>query len=116
MAIPHASSGQAVDVGPLGARLGQEVTVALFKAQDLEVMRLVLMAGKGLPPHRVPGEITIQCVEGALEVSADGQSHVLHAGQLLYLAGGVTHGVLALQDCSALVTVALRPQAASSSP
>ena len=116
MAIPHASSGQAVDVGPLGARLGQEKTLALFKAQDLEVMRLVLAAGKSLPPHRVPGEITIQCIEGALDVSVDGQSHVLHAGQLLYLAGGVTHGVLALQDCSALVTVALRQQALPDNP
>lgn len=110
MALPHAHSGEVVDVRPLGDRLAGEKTVALFKAEDLEVMRLVLAAGKSLPPHRVPGEITIQCIEGSLEVSAENRSHVLHAGQLLYLSGGVMHGVLALQDCSALVTVALRKQ------
>jgi len=33
---------------------------------------------------------------------------VLGAGQLLYLQGGVLHGVTALQDASALVTVVLR--------
>ena len=108
MAIPHLRPGQAVDVQPLGARLAQEKTVALFKADHLEVMRLVLLTGKSLPPHKVAGEITVQCIEGSIDVTAHGQSHVLHAGQLLYLAGGVTHGVTALQDSSALVTVALR--------
>jgi quercetin dioxygenase-like cupin family protein len=32
---------------------------------------------------------------------------VLRAGQLLYLRGNVMHGVHALEDTSALVTVAL---------
>jgi quercetin dioxygenase-like cupin family protein len=108
MAIPHAQPGQAVSVKPLGARLVQEKTVALFKSADLEVMRLVLLAGNSLPPHSVPGEITVQCIEGSIDITTEGRSHVLQAGQLLYLSGGVTHGVIALQDSSALVTVALR--------
>jgi quercetin dioxygenase-like cupin family protein len=108
MAIPHAAAGQAIDVRPLGPRLAGERTVALFKSQDLEVMRLVLQAGKALPPHKVAGEITVQCIEGAVDVTADGQSHVLRAGQLLYLAGDVLHGVTALEDSSALVTVVVR--------
>ena len=108
MAIPHAVPGQAVDVKPFGARLANEQTVALFKSEDLEVMRLVLRAGKSLPPHKVPGEITAQCIEGALDVTVDGENYVLRAGQLLYLMGAVLHGVTALEDSSALVTVALR--------
>jgi quercetin dioxygenase-like cupin family protein len=56
----------------------------------------------------VPGEITVQCIEGSIDITTEGRSHVLQAGQLLYLSGGVTHGVIALQDSSALVTVALR--------
>lgn len=108
MALPHARPGQVVDVQPFGARLTQEKTVALFKAADLEVMRLVLVAGSSLPPHRVPGEITVQCLEGSIDITVEGCSHVLQAGQLLYLSGGVLHGVTALLDSSALVTVALR--------
>ena len=108
MAIPHARPCQAVDVQPFGARLANERTVALFKSEDLEVMRLVLLSGKSLPPHKVQGEITIHCIEGAMDVTADGASHVLRAGQLLYLPGAVVHGVTALEDSSALVTVALR--------
>ena len=71
-------------------------------------MRLVLVAGKSLPPHKVPGEITVQCIEGSIDVTVDGKSHVLRAGQLLYLPGNVLHGVVALEDASALVTVALK--------
>jgi quercetin dioxygenase-like cupin family protein len=108
MAIPHAEPGQAIDVQPLGARLSGARTVALFKSEDLEVMRLVLHAGKSLPPHKVAGEITVQCVEGAIDVTAEGRSHVLRAGQLLYLSADIVHGVTALEDASALVTVALR--------
>jgi quercetin dioxygenase-like cupin family protein len=116
MAIPHARPGQAVEVQPLGTRLAQEKTVALFKSEDLEVMRVILLRSRSLPPHSVPGEITIQCIEGASDVTANGRSHVLQAGQLLYLAGGVTQGVTALQDSSALVTVALRKQDAARWP
>jgi quercetin dioxygenase-like cupin family protein len=108
MAIPHANPGEAIDVRPLGARLRSERTVALFKSEDLELMRLVLPAGKSLPPHKVSGEITVQCIEGRIDVTVEGRSHVLRAGQLLYLSGNVLHGVVALEDASALVTVAFR--------
>ena len=108
MAIPHAHSGESIDIRPLGAHLPDEQTVALFKSDDLEVIRLVLLAGKSLQPHRVPGEITIQCLEGKLDVTAEGKSHLLNAGQLLFLSGNVVHGVVALENASALVTIALR--------
>lgn len=108
MAIEHALPGQAIDVQPLGRNLSTERTTALFKSNDLEVMRLVLLAGKSLPPHKVPGEITIQCIEGALDVTAEGRNRILRAGNLLYLPGNVVHGVTALEDASALVTVALK--------
>ena len=107
MAIAHARSGEVVDVSPFGRRLADEKTSALFKANDLEVMRVVLRAGKSLPPHKVAGEITIQCIEGAVVVSEGNDQHTLRAGQLLYLRGGIVHGVTALEDSSALVTVAL---------
>ncbi len=112
MAIPHATAGQCIEVQSLGERLAGAKTVALFKAQDLEVMRLVLPSGKSLPPHQVAGEITIQCIEGVLDVAVDGRSSVLRAGQLLFLSGGALHGVKAIEDASALVTIALRKSAA----
>lgn len=108
MAIHHAMSGEAVDVRPLGARLGDAASVALFKSDDLEVIRLVLPRGKSLPVHRVDGEITVQCIEGRIELAADSRPIVLTAGQLVFLSGGVEHGVSATEDSSALLTIALR--------
>jgi len=102
MAIPHAQSGQVIDVRPLGPSLADERTVALFKTDDLEVMRLVLAAGKSLPPHKVAGEITIQCIEGRIDVTLNGESRILEAGQLIYLARDVVHGVVAIEDASQL--------------
>jgi quercetin dioxygenase-like cupin family protein len=107
MAIEHAQPGQPVDVRPLGARLANEKSHALFKSDQLEVMRLVLQTGKSLPPHKVAGEITIHCLEGRIDVGADAARHVLVAGQMLYLPGGVVHDVIALEDASALVTIVL---------
>lgn len=107
MAIPHAAPGQAIDIrpgadDPEGAR-----TVALFKSRDLEVMRLVLPAGKLLPPHKVAREITIQCISGALAVTTAAGRHELQAGQLLFLDREAVHDVQALEDAMALVTVVL---------
>ncbi len=108
MVIPHAISGEPVDVRPLGAQPAAAKSIALFKSEDLEVMRVVLLAGKAMPAHRLAGEITIQCIEGSLDVTVDGASHVLHAGHLLYLSGRAVHAVTAVEDSSALITVALK--------
>ncbi len=107
MAIDHARPGEAVDVRPLGEDVRGERSKALFKARDLEVVRLVLRKGEGLAPHKVPGDITIHCLEGALSVSADGREHPMRARQLMYLQGDCMHGLLATEDASALVTIAL---------
>lgn len=107
MAIPHAQPGQAVEVRPLGAALADATTHALFKSRGLEVIRLVLRAGESLPPHKVPGEITVHCLEGAIEIGVDGRRVALQAGQLTYLPGGAVHDVRATADASALVTIAL---------
>lgn len=108
MAIPHAASGQLIDVYPLVDKLTEARTVALFKTDELEVMRLIVPAGKTVPSHQVKGEITVQCLEGEFEFTAGGQTQLMTAGQLLYLAGGVAHGLTAVRDSSVLVTIVLR--------
>ncbi|MEO8389536.1 MAG: cupin domain-containing protein [Polaromonas sp.] len=108
MAIPHAASGQLIDVQPLAGKLLEARTVALFKSEELEVMRLIVPAGKSAPSHRVKGEITVQCLEGEVAFTAEGQTQRMKAGQLLWLAGGVEHGLTAVQDASLLVTLHLR--------
>lgn len=108
MAIHHASSGEIVDVRPLGAAVASTITSVLVKTAALEVIRLVVPAGKDVPEHKAPGEITVQCLEGAVDFTADGRTQRLAAGQLLYLAAGVAHALRGVSDASVLVTVLLR--------
>ena len=108
MALTHASSGQVINVRPLGSGLPDTKTTALFKSEDLSVLRFVLAAGQQLPAHQMPGEITIQCLEGCLEVTCEGTPKTLHAGEMLFLARQTVHAVKALQAASALVTIALK--------
>ena len=108
MALTHAAAATPIDVRPFGAQLGAQTTHALFKSAQLELVRVVLKTGERMAPHSVAGEITVQCVEGEIELSADDHSLRLAAGQLCYLAPRCVHGLLALSDASALVTIALR--------
>jgi|SRR5215469_12764461 len=108
MAIHHAAPAEVFDVGPLGAALENSKTKVLVKTDTLEMIRIVLPAGKQLPPHRVEGEITVQCLEGCMAFNAGGSEHELAAGQMLYLAGGETHALRGITDSSLLVTILLR--------
>ena len=107
MAIPHASPGDIIDIRPLGPEVRHAVTTTLIKSARLEVIRLVLPAAKEIPPHKVSGEITVQCLEGRVAFKALGQTQELEAGQMLYLAGEDEHSLQALEDASVLVTILL---------
>src|SRR5690606_25983286 len=108
MAIPHAQSGEVIDVRPLGPSLATARTTTLVKSATLEVLRLVVTAGKEIPVHEVAGEVLLQCLEGMVGIQVGGDTQVLEAGQLLYLAGHEPHAVRGIQDASLLVTILLR--------
>ena len=107
MALPHAQPGVPVDVLPYGTSLGSQVSTALFKSDTLEVIRLVLTAGKRLPEHEVPGELTMQCMEGRLAVIQGASRQTLSTGQLLFLPAQVRYEIEAELDSSALLTIVL---------
>lgn len=111
MALPHAASGQITRLEPLGERLTDAVSIALFKAAQLEVVRLVLPRGHTMRKHRVQGEITLQCLEGVLDLTVDGRTQRMQGGDLVYLAAGQPHALHAVQDASLLLTICLLPAA-----
>ena len=106
MSIQHANSGEIIEL-PLGAALCSSKTTTLAKTANLELIRLVLLAGKEIPTHKVAGEITVQCLEGRVSFTAGSQTQELVAGQLLYLAGGEPHAVKGIKDSLLLVTILL---------
>jgi quercetin dioxygenase-like cupin family protein len=107
MALDHAQPGQPIDIAPLGAALRKSVTHAILNTRSLELIRVVLRAGEGLPRHAVRGDSTLLCIEGAAQVSADGMVCQLRANQFVLLPPGAEHAVLALEDTSLLLTIQL---------
>ena len=56
----------------------------------------------------MPETCTVQCIEGSLDITTEGGQHARPGRSFLYLEGDVLHGVTALEDTSALVTVVLK--------
>lgn len=108
MAIPHAASGELIEVLSPGEDLRQAKSSTLVRADHLEVFRLVLAAGKMLQDHKAAGALTIQCLAGAVEIEAHGRTQMLRAGSMVYLSDAEPHAVKALEDSSLLITILLR--------
>jgi quercetin dioxygenase-like cupin family protein len=108
MALQHSQPGQVIGVAPLGEGLRAGVTSALFKSRQLELARIVLREGESMREHQAPGEITLQCLEGLLELSTPAGTQQLRPGQLIHLLKREPHALKALQDSSALLTMCLR--------
>lgn len=107
MALSHAQPLDVIDLRPLGPALREVVTTSLLKTPALQLMRLVLAKGQGLPEHSVAGAITVHCLEGQADVITPTRTCHLQAGQLVMLDGREPHAVKALTDASLLVTVLL---------
>lgn len=109
MALHHLASGEIANLLHQGGDALSMQSVALFKSEQMEVIRLRLPLGRTMPMHQVAGEITVQCLEGVLDFETPEGVQRLHAGQLLFLRGGVPHSLLAVEDTSVLLTIALGP-------
>lgn len=107
MAVHHAAAGEVIDVRPLSQKTAETKTSTLLKTSDMEVLRLVMSAGKTIAEHKAPGEITVQCLEGKVVFTSGGNAKELVAGELLYLDAGVPHALDAVEDSSVLVTILL---------
>jgi quercetin dioxygenase-like cupin family protein len=107
MAIPHAKPGEIVDARPLGPALPSSQTTTLVRAEQVEVIRLVVPTGKEIAEHKAKGEIVVQCLEGRVAFTAFGKTQNLGAGMLLYLPTGEPHSVKGIDNASLLLTVLL---------
>jgi quercetin dioxygenase-like cupin family protein len=108
MATDHAAPGELIDIRPFGPALPQVASETLVRAEHLEVFRLVLLAGRFLPGHDHRRPVTIQCIEGRIELVTGDQTLPMQAGSLVYLAGGTPHELRAIEDSSVLVTLLVR--------
>jgi len=106
-AEPPAKPGNIVNVRPLGAALAAAKTKTLARTDDLEIIRLMVPAGKEIPEHQAEGTVVVHCLEGQVAFTAFGQTRNLQAGELLYLPPGEAHSIKGLRNASLLLTILL---------
>ncbi len=107
MALAHAQPLDVINVRPLAEQLHQTKSHSLLKTEKLQLMRVVLAAGQSMPEHHVAGEVTVQCLEGEVQLSTPGRSCALAAGEVMALPPNASHALLAISDSSLLVTILL---------
>ncbi len=78
----------------------------LVKFDDFRVVLITLRARARVPGHQTKRRISIQTVEGRIQVHADGRTFDLCRGALLALDQGVPHDVEAVEDSVLLLTIA----------
>ncbi len=103
------------DLNAVAAKLRQEAQAGvaghrqqtLYKHGSTTVALFLFGHLTRLAPHRAKGVVTIHVLKGHLQVKAEGKVHDLLASNLLTLAPGVEHDVVALQQSEMLLTVQL---------
>lgn len=107
MALQHAKAGEIIDLSPKGTALAGERSTAIVKTDQFEAIRLIIPSGGVLKSHKVPGRLTLHCLEGRVELQLAGEAMELKANEWVHLDGGAPHGVRGIEDASLLLTVLL---------
>lgn len=110
MALYHAKPGEIVDLRPANENLQGTRTAAIVKTRQFEAIRLIVPAGTEIPSHKVSGNLTLQCLEGCIELGLATSPVILKAHDWVYLDGNEAHSIKAIEDSSMLLTIILTPK------
>ena len=80
-------------------------TITIFKTNGLRIVLIALHEGAEMVKHTANGLISVQVLEGKLQLKTDIQSVELSKGQMLVLHQSIPHSVLAIQETIFLLTL-----------
>ncbi len=93
------------------AEVGERIGRTIVKNGPLRVTMVALKPGGALREHHAEGPITVQVLEGAIDVEAAGKVHTLAAGTLFALGAGLPHAVTSRDGGIFLISVVAEPHA-----
>jgi nucleotide-binding universal stress UspA family protein len=102
-----APAGEVVDARPLGSALAAARTQTLARADGVEIIRLVVPAGKEIRQPWAKGKAVVHCLEGRVAVTGPARTRDLEPGELLLLSRQDPIAITGLEDASLLLTVLL---------
>lgn len=109
MALKHAALLEVIDLVSPGL-VEQAGNINLIRTPHLQLVRLNMAAGQRMPVHHVPGEITLHCLSGKVDIEVPSRVCSLRSGQVVVLGADEPHGLLAHEASVVLLTL-LHPPA-----
>jgi nucleotide-binding universal stress UspA family protein/mannose-6-phosphate isomerase-like protein (cupin superfamily) len=100
-----AGPGDVIDARPLGPAIRAAATRTLFRSGTLQLVRLIVKAGQEIAQHESGGEIVVHCLEGRVNLRAQGKTQTLEAGMLVELPPGEPHSLAGVEDAAILLTI-----------
>lgn len=105
MALHHAEPGEVIDLARPPQDAPLDASRALFKTDDIEVIRRVLQPGQTVPAHEINGDLTLQCLQGTLLLHAYGREQPIPPGYLAYVEACEPYSLSADEDTVVLMTI-----------
>ena len=113
-----ASPVQVVDLAAAAAELRAEPhapvaghrQIAVVRHGPVTIIQFVFDEGGLLKQHRADGVVTIHVLEGRLKVIVEDEAREIGRDEIMALAPGVMHSVLALTPSDMLLTVHRMPE------
>ena len=87
---------------------GERTAITLFKSDSMRVVLIALHAGSEMKTHTAPGIISVQVLSGRINFRTEQRTAELSEGQMLTLHAGIPHSVLAYEESSFLLTMAIQ--------
>ncbi|MGE0826567.1 MAG: cupin domain-containing protein [Candidatus Binatia bacterium] len=85
---------------------GKRNAMTLLKDQGLRVVLIVIRANITIPSHQGDSPLSMQVVEGRVQVRTNAEPVTLTKGQILALKAGIRHEFEALEESAFLLTLA----------
>lgn len=79
--------------------------ITLLKNRDMRIVLMAAQRGVEMPSHVTQAAISVQVLEGQLELLTQSQTVTLPTGHMLTLQGGIVHRLLALEESAFLLTM-----------
>jgi quercetin dioxygenase-like cupin family protein len=105
MSKPIAIPGEAIVVAPADTTRMTSLATTLVRTSQVEVIQLIVPAGRNVPTHEAQGDLLVHCLEGRVSLAALGKDHQLKSGQLLYLTINEPFSIRGIENASLLVTI-----------
>ena len=93
----------------LGVNIPNASTSTIASTDVFETIRVVIPAGKQLPPHQAADGVTLLCLEGIVNLTVNGVTQEFSEGQFTIMVTGDVHAIKAITNTTILLTRPTRP-------